>query len=76
MNAHHASVATSLALIALLVAGCATAAPPPSTAASESKSIKRCSPSDPDRHAWFCMIGQILYGVAGAMQPDGGYSIR
>jgi hypothetical protein len=38
--------------------------------------IKRCSPSDPDRHAWFCVIGQILYGVAGAMQPDGGYSLR
>ena len=65
----------SLALIALLVGGCATATPP-STAASESKSIKRCSPSDPDRHAWFCVIGQILYGVAGAMQPDGGYSLR
>jgi hypothetical protein len=65
----------SLALIALLCGACATAAPPP-TAASESKSIKRCSPSDPDRHAWICVIGQILYRVAGAMQPDGGYSLR
>jgi hypothetical protein len=66
----------SLTLVTLLVGGCATAAPPSSTAAAESKSIKRCSPSDPDRRAWFCVIGQILYGVAGAMQPDGGYSIR
>ena len=76
MSVHHAALGASLALIALLVGGCATAAPPPSTAASESKSIKRCSPGDPDRHAWFCVIGQILYGVAGAMQPDGGYSLR
>ena len=76
MNAHHAAMGASLALIALLVGGCATAAPPPSTAARESKSIKRCSPSDPDRQVWFCVVGQILYGVAGAMQPDGGYSLR
>ena len=79
MNAHHAAMGVSLALITLLVGGCATAAPPPSTAGGEPKSasaIKRCSPSDPDRHAWFCLIGQILYGVAGAMQPDGGYSLR
>ena len=76
MNAHHAAMGASTVLIAMLVGGCATAAPAPSAAASESKSIKRCSPSDPDRHAWFCVIGQILYGVAGAMQPDGGYSLR
>jgi hypothetical protein len=79
LNAHHAAMGALVALITLLVAGCATAAPPPSTAGGEPKStsaIKRCSPSDPDRHAWFCVIGQILYGVAGAMQPDGGYSLR
>ena len=76
MNAHHAAMGASLALIALLVGGCATAAPPSSTASREAKSVKRCSPSDPDRHAWFCVIGQILYGVAGGMQPDGGYSLR
>ena len=79
VNAHLSAMGASLALIALLFGGCATAAPPPSTAGGESKStsaIKRCSPSDPDRHAWFCVIGQILYGVAGAMQPDGGYSLR
>ena len=71
----------ALALIALLVGGCATgtASSPPSAAGGESRSagaIKRCSPGDPDRHAWFCVVGQILYGVAGAMQPDGGYSLR
>ena len=79
MNAHPTVMGTALALITVLVLGCATAAPPPSTAGAESKStsaIRRCSPSDPDRHAWFCVIGQILYGVAGAMQPDGGYSLR
>ena len=38
--------------------------------------MKRCSASDPDRNAWFCVIGQILYSVTGAMQPDGGYSLR
>ena len=79
MNAHHAAIGASLVVTALLIGGCATAPPPPSAAGGESKStsaIKRCSPSDPDRHAWFCVIGQILYGVAGAMQPDGGYSLR
>ncbi len=74
-------IARALALTALLLGGCATgtASPPPSAAGGESRStgaIKRCSPSDPDRHAWFCVVGQILYGVAGAMQPDGGYSLR
>jgi hypothetical protein len=76
VSAHRAATGASLALITVLVGGCATATPPASTADRESKSIKRCSPSDPDRHAWFCVIGQILYGVAGAMQPDGGYSLR
>ena len=81
MNAHHAAMGASLALTALLLGGCATgtASAPASVASGESRSagvIKRCSPSDPDRYAWFCVIGQVLYGVAGAMQPDGGYSLR
>jgi hypothetical protein len=71
---------TALCLVvALLVGGCATAAPQLSTAGGDSRSssaIKRCSPSDPDRRAWLCVVGQILYGVAGAMQPVGGYSLR
>jgi hypothetical protein len=71
----------SALLMALLVGGCATGTTSVSASigGGEPKStsaIKRCSPSDPDRHAWFCVIGQILYGVAGAMQPDGGYSLR
>jgi len=70
VNAHQTAMGASLALIALLVGGCATAAPPPSTAASESKSIKRCSPSDPDRHAWFCVVGQILYSILSIFQQD------
>ncbi len=76
---------TALALVssALLLSACATGNV--STSASTSmafgdtqapSSIKRCSASDPDRNAWFCIIGQILYGVAGMMQPDGGYSLR
>ena len=81
MNARHAAMGASLLLMALLGGGCATGTTSvsASTVIGESRSpsaIKRCSPSDPDRHAWFCVIGQILYGVAGAMQPDGGYSLR
>jgi hypothetical protein len=38
--------------------------------------IKRCSPSDPDRSAWFCFVGQLLYNVVGGMQPDGSDSLR
>jgi len=65
----------------LLSAGCATSGRPPAPAAAgeapgSAGAITRCSPSDPDRHAWFCVIGQILYNVAGAMQPDEGYSLR
>jgi hypothetical protein len=73
----------ALAFGALLLSACATGNV--STSASTSMSfgdtrapstMKRCSASDPDRNAWFCIIGQFLYGVAGAMQPDGGYSLR
>ena len=75
----------ALALVssALLLVACATGNV--STSASTGvafgdtrapSAVKRCSASDPDRNAWFCVIGQILYGVAGAMQPDGGYSLR
>jgi hypothetical protein len=68
---------------ALLLGACATGNV--STSASTAMSfgdtrapsaMKRCSASDPDRNAWFCIVGQFLYGVAGAMQPDGGYSLR
>jgi hypothetical protein len=68
---------------ALLLGACATGTV--STSASTGvafgdtrapSAMKRCSASDPDRNAWFCIVGQILYGVTGMMQPDGGYSIR
>ena len=79
--ATHAAMGASLALTALLLGGCATgtASPPPPVAGGEARparASKRCSPGDPDRYAWFCVIGQVLYGVAAAMQPDGGYSLR
>ena len=81
MNARDTAIGAWLLLMTLLGAGCATGTTSvsASTGAGEPRStsaIKRCSPSDPDRHAWFCVIGQILYGAAGAMQPEGGYSLR
>lgn len=68
-------------VLAAMLAGCGSVEParPPASAFSSSSpsgAIKRCSPSDPDRNAWFCVIGQLFYNVAGGMQPDGGYSIR
>lgn len=75
--------ALPLVAIALQLGGCATGNLSTSVSTSLSggdgkppSAIRRCSPGDPDRHAWFCVIGQILYGIAGAMQPDGGYSLR
>jgi len=81
VKVHHVVRAASLALIVLLVGGCATsirpASPPASAAGGQSAGgIKRCSPSDPDRYGWFCLIGQLLYNVAGGMQPDGGFTLR
>jgi hypothetical protein len=79
----NARAALALVSMALLLGACATGNV--STSASTSMSfgdtrapsaMKRCSASDPDRNAWFCVIGQILYSVTGAMQPDGGYSLR
>ena len=79
------SARSALVLVssALLLRACATGTVSTSTSTAASfgdtrapSAMKRCSASDPDRNAWFCVIGQILYGVAGAMQPDGGYSLR
>lgn len=79
----NARAALLLVASALLLSGCATGNVSTSTSTAMSfgdtrapSAMKRCSASDPDRNAWFCVIGQILYGVAGAMQPDGGYSLR
>jgi hypothetical protein len=58
-------------LIALaLLGGCATASRPAVTRADEATtSPRRCSPADPDRWAWFCVVGQVLYGAASFFQP-------
>jgi hypothetical protein len=64
----------SLAVGALLVAGCATGGGASRVAAERPGEPppppKRCSPADPDRWAWFCVIGQLLYTVGGALQPE------
>jgi len=58
-------------LAAVLLAGCATSTPPrASTSGPETtQAPRRCSPSDPDRWAWFCVVGQILYGAAAFFTP-------
>lgn len=72
--------AAAVALIAILAAGCAAVrieSPLDDPRAGHATgAIRRCSPADPDRSAWFCVVGQLLYNVAGGMQPDGGYSFR
>jgi len=51
-------------LAATCVAGCATTAPSRPSTSETSQTPRRCSPADPDRWAWFCVVGQILYGAA------------
>ena len=63
--------ARGLAMIAaILLAGCATSAPPSSHVPSSSAEYQRCSPADPDRFAWFCVLGQVLYSTLSNLQPD------
>jgi hypothetical protein len=68
---------------AILVAGCATRTPPSSLTNASSAGnppqaveYRRCSPADPDRFAWFCVIGQIVYGAISSLQPDAGLGLR
>jgi hypothetical protein len=57
-------------LAATLLAGCATTSRPAGSRADEtSQAPRRCSPGDPDRWAWFCVVGQILYGAASFFSP-------
>ena len=65
-------------LAAVLLAGCATAGPPPPrpTAADATQTPRRCSPADPDRWAWFCVIGQVLYGAAAFFTPVNEVTMR
>lgn len=63
----------SVVVVVLLLAGCATSTTPivPAPAEPEGRvAAQRCSASDPDRFAWFCVIGRALYGAAAFMQPD------
>ncbi len=63
------------ALVATIaVAGCATASPAPRAADPPARTpyVLRCSPEDPERGAWYCAIGHLLYAVAAMMQPEVG----
>jgi len=61
---------TALLIAAILLAGCATSSrPSASRADTASEAPRRCSPADPDRWAWFCVVGQILYGAASFFTP-------
>jgi hypothetical protein len=51
------------------LAGCATTTPARPRTAQASEAPRRCSTADPDRWAWFCVIGQILYGAAAFFTP-------
>ena len=70
----------AVAVAALLVGGCAASArqaDPASSVSDQPKptaGIKRCSPSDPDRYAWFCIVGQLLYNIAGGRELSVGYA--
>ena len=58
----------ALLIVLTLLGGCATASRP-ATASAADAPPRRCSPADPDRWAWFCVVGQILYGAAAFFQP-------
>jgi hypothetical protein len=57
---------TLLLLVAFVLAGCATTTPARPRAA---EAPRRCSTADPDRGAWFCVVGQNLYGAASFFTP-------
>jgi hypothetical protein len=63
-------------IAAILVAGCATSTPPANVSsagnAGRPTEYRRCSAADPDRFAWFCVIGQIIYATIAVMQSDPG----
>lgn len=60
----------SVLLVAALLAGCATTSRPSASRSDQaSQSPRRCSTADPDRWAWFCVVGQILYGAAAFFTP-------
>jgi hypothetical protein len=71
--------ALAIALAALLAAGCANVyvgSPLDDPRAPSTTAVKRCSPDDPNRSAWFCKVGQLIYNIVGGGQVSGGYTIR
>ena len=57
-------------LAATVLAGCAaTSRPAASRTDQATPAPGRCSTADPDRRAWFCVVGQILYGAASFFSP-------
>jgi outer membrane biogenesis lipoprotein LolB len=69
---------TALVLLAaILLAGCATTARPSASRPDQaSQTPRRCSTTDPDRWAWFCVVGQILYGAASFFTPVNELTMR
>jgi hypothetical protein len=64
-------------LATIVLAGCATAARPSAARADHApQAPRRCSAADPDRGAWFCVVGQILYGAAAFFTPINETTIR
>ena len=64
-------------LTAAVLAGCATTARPSASRTDQAPPApRRCSTADPDRWAWFCVIGQILYGAASFFTPVNETTIR
>ena len=59
-----------LLLALALLGGCATGSRPATARADDTSATpRRCSTGDPDRWAWFCVVGQILYGAASFFTP-------
>lgn len=57
-------------LAATLLVGCATTPRSPASRTDQaSQAPRRCSSADPDRWAWFCVVGQLLYGAAAFFSP-------
>lgn len=74
---NHARALVSAMVAALVVAGCAGALPPATTTSGgtaplgpPASAVRRCADGDPDRLAWFCVIGRALYNTAAALQSD------
>ena len=78
----HMRAYVSLVIGALLFAGCATSsvssrvAPQGLVDEPSASTLTRCSAADPNRWAWFCVIGQSLYGIGANLQPDAQYRFK